>query len=35
MSEQAVDLTLVWYWGSEPYASMGVGEYRFTIQLLR
>ena len=33
--EQAVDLTLVWYWGGEPYASMGVGEYRFAIQLTR
>jgi hypothetical protein len=35
MPEQAVDLTLVWYWCSKPYASMDVGEYRFTIQLLR
>ncbi len=35
LPEQAVDLTLVWYWGSEPYASMGVGEYRFAIQLTR
>lgn len=33
--EQAVDLTLVWYWGGEPYASMGLGEYRFAIQLTR
>lgn len=35
LPEQAVDLTLVWYWGGEPYASMGVGEYRFAIQLTR
>ena len=35
LPEQAVDLTLVWYWGSEPYASIGVGEYRFAIQLTR
>ncbi len=35
LSEQAVDLTLIWYWGGEPYASMGVGEYRFAIQLTR
>ncbi|MBL8166386.1 MAG: hypothetical protein JNJ61_30655 [Anaerolineae bacterium] len=35
LPEQAVDLRLVWYWGSEPYASMGVGEYRFAIQLTR
>jgi hypothetical protein len=27
LPEQAVDLTLVWYWNGEPYASMGVGEY--------
>jgi len=35
LPEQAVDLTLVWYWGGEPYASMGVGDYRFAIQLTR
>src|SRR5690606_29404391 len=35
LPEQAVDLTLIWYWGGEPYASMGVGEYRFAIQLTR
>jgi hypothetical protein len=35
LPEQAIDLTLVWYWGGEPYASMGVGEYRFAIQLTR
>ncbi|MBZ0280767.1 MAG: hypothetical protein K8L97_08490 [Anaerolineae bacterium] len=35
LPEQAVDLTLVWYWGGEPYASLGVGEYRFAIQLTR
>jgi hypothetical protein len=35
LPEQAVDLTLVWYWGGEPYASMGVGEYQFAIQLTR
>jgi hypothetical protein len=33
LPEQAVDLTLVWYWGGEPYGSMGVGDYRFAIQL--
>jgi hypothetical protein len=33
LPEQAVDLTLVWYWGGEPYASMGVGDYRFAIQI--
>jgi hypothetical protein len=33
LPEQAVDLTLVWYWNGEPYASMGVGDYRFAIQL--
>jgi hypothetical protein len=35
LPEQAVDLTLVWYWGGEPYASMGIGDYRFAIQLTR
>jgi len=35
LPQQAVDLTLIWYWSSEPYASMGVGEYRFAIQLSR
>ena len=35
LPEQAVDLRLIWYWGGEPYASMGVGEYRFAIQLTR
>ncbi|HUN08868.1 MAG TPA: hypothetical protein PLQ56_19840 [Aggregatilineales bacterium] len=35
LPEQAVDLRLVWYWGGEPYASMGVGDYRFAIQLRR
>jgi len=35
LPEQAADLTLVWFWGGEPYASMGVGEYRFAIQLTR
>lgn len=35
LPEQAVDLTLVWYWADEPYASMGIGEYRFAIQLRR
>ncbi|QPC81720.1 hypothetical protein G4Y79_18795 [Phototrophicus methaneseepsis] len=33
--EQAVNLTLVWYWMDESYASIGVGEYRFAIQLIR
>jgi hypothetical protein len=35
LPEQAVNLTLVWYWNDEPYASMGVGEYAFAIQLTR
>lgn len=33
LPEQAVDLMLIWYWDGEPYASMGIGEYRFAIQL--
>jgi len=35
LPELAVDLTLVWHWNGEPYASMGVGEYRFAIQVVR
>ncbi len=35
LPEQAVDLRLVWYWAGEPYASMGVGDYRFAIQIMR
>jgi len=33
LPEQAVDLTLVWYWRGEPYATLGVGEYRFAVQV--
>lgn len=32
LPEQAVNLTLVWYWRGEPYATLGVGEYRFQIR---
>lgn len=32
LPEQAVDLTLVWYWRGEPYATLGVREYRFAIE---
>ena len=35
LPEQAVDLTLVWYWADEPYAALQVGNYRFAIQLAR
>ena len=35
MPEQAVDLTLVWYWGGEPFGALQVGSYRFAIQLTR
>lgn len=35
LPEQSIDLTLVRYWGGEPYASVGVSEYRFAIQLTR
>lgn len=30
---QAVDLNLIWPWTGEPYASMGIGDYHFAIQL--
>jgi hypothetical protein len=33
LPEQAVDLTLLWHWNAEPYSSMGIGDYRFAIQL--
>ncbi|MAS35349.1 MAG: hypothetical protein CL610_15165 [Anaerolineaceae bacterium] len=35
LPEQAVNLTLVWYWADEPYAALQVGSYRFAIQLIR
>lgn len=35
LPEQAVDLTLVWVWIDEPFATLGVGEYQFAIQLNR
>lgn len=35
LPEQAVNLTLVWYWTDEPYAALQVGRYRFAIQLTR
>lgn len=35
LPEQAVNLTLVWYWADEPYAALQVGRYRFAIQLTR
>ncbi|MEM9954330.1 MAG: hypothetical protein AAF846_22155 [Chloroflexota bacterium] len=33
LPEQAVDLTLIWYWDSEPFGSLRIGDYRFSIQL--
>ncbi len=35
LPEQAVNLTLVWYWTDEPYAALQVGSYRFAIQLVQ
>lgn len=35
LPEQAVDLTLVWYWISEPFGALQVGSFRFAIQLTR
>lgn len=35
LPEQAVDLTLIWFWADEPYAALQVGSYRFAIQLTR
>jgi len=33
LPEQAADLTLVWVWVDEPFATLGVGEYRFALTL--
>ncbi len=30
---QAVDLTLIWPWAGEPYASLRVAVYRYAVQL--
>ncbi len=35
LSGQAADLTLVWAWSAEPFGSLGVGEYRYSIQLMQ
>ncbi len=35
LPEQAVNLTLVWYWADKPYAALQVGRYRWAIQLSR
>ncbi len=32
LSGQAADITLTWLWQGEPYASLGIGEYRYAIQ---
>jgi hypothetical protein len=29
---QAADLTLVWVWDGEPFGSLGVGEYHYSVQ---
>ena len=33
LPEQAVDLTLIWAWDGEPYASLQIGEYRIQMEL--
>lgn len=35
LPEQAVNLTLVWYWADEPYGALQVGSYRWAVQLIR
>lgn len=32
LPQQAADMTLVWLWDEEPFARLGIGEYRFSIQ---
>ncbi len=32
LAGQAADMTLVWLWQSEPYASLGIGLWRFALQ---
>jgi hypothetical protein len=34
LPEQAVDLTLVWYWADEPYGALDVGGYRWVVQVV-
>ena len=29
---QVADVTLVWLWSDEPYASLGIGGYHFALQ---
>jgi hypothetical protein len=33
LPEQAIDLTLTWQWRGEPFASLGVGQWRFAFSL--
>lgn len=35
LPEQAVNLTLIWYWMDEPYAALQVGSYRWAVRLIR
>jgi hypothetical protein len=35
LPEQAVNLTLVWYWADEPFGALQVGRYRWAVQLTR
>ena len=32
---QAADVTLVWAWQDEPFASLGIADYRFAFQVDR
>lgn len=32
---QAADITVVWLWQGEPYASLSIGEHRYAIELIR
>ncbi|MBK8135716.1 MAG: hypothetical protein IPK52_07750 [Chloroflexi bacterium] len=32
---QAADLRLVWYWGGEPYASIGISGYQFALRVTK
>lgn len=33
LPEQALDLILIWQWNSEPYATLQIGDYHYTIDL--
>lgn len=35
LPEQAADVTLIWLWQGEPFASLGIGTYQYALQITR